>query len=143
MPAVINYLTKIVFGEDALDSLGDELTQLGVSVPLLVTDKGLVQSGLIEHVRQAISRPSPLPIYDETPPNPTEDAVEAVRNPRLVRRARPRGQKRQLTIDLHAVGVDDRPAEFLRDVERERRFSRCCRAEDDEGGGGRHLETRP
>ncbi len=77
MPAVINYLTKIVFGEGALDSLDDELTQLGVSVPLLVTDKGLVQSGLIERVRQAISRPSPLPVYDETPPNPTEDAVEA------------------------------------------------------------------
>ena len=41
MSATINYLTKIRFGDDALDDLADELAQLGVATPLIVTDAGL------------------------------------------------------------------------------------------------------
>ena len=72
---LINYLTKIQFEFGAVDLLADELHALGVSRPLIVTDAGIVAAGLAARVKEAL--PSATPIFDGTPPNPTEEAVEA------------------------------------------------------------------
>ncbi|WP_280541656.1 iron-containing alcohol dehydrogenase [Chromohalobacter sp. 11-W] len=76
MSATINYLTKIRFGDDALDDLAEELTLLGVDTPLIVTDAGLTASGLVTRVQAAIGGTRPAPVYDGTPANPTEVAIE-------------------------------------------------------------------
>jgi alcohol dehydrogenase class IV len=72
---LINYLTKIQFEFGAVDLLADELHALGVSRPLIVTDAGIVAAGLAARVKEGL--PSATPIFDGTPPNPTEEAVEA------------------------------------------------------------------
>lgn len=73
--ALINYLTKIQFEFGAVDLLADELHALGVSRPLVVTDAGIVVAGLAARVKNGL--PSATPVFDDTPPNPTEEAVEA------------------------------------------------------------------
>jgi alcohol dehydrogenase class IV len=73
--ALINYLTKIQFDFGALELLPDELHSLGVSRPLVVTDMGLVAAGLAGRVKDGLA--SATPVFDGTPPNPTEEAVEA------------------------------------------------------------------
>ncbi|MCI0511185.1 alcohol dehydrogenase class IV [Chromohalobacter marismortui] len=76
MSAIINYLTKIRFGDDAVDDLAEELMLLGVSRPLVITDAGLTASGLVDRVQAAIGGERPAPVYDGTPANPTEVAIE-------------------------------------------------------------------
>ena len=76
MSSIINYLTKIRFGADALDDLAEELSLLGVARPLIVTDAGLTASRLVDRVQAAIGGKHPAPVYDETPANPTEVAIE-------------------------------------------------------------------
>lgn len=73
--ALITYLTKIQFDFGAVELLPDELHALGVSRPLVVTDAGLVASGIAGRVKDGL--PSATPVFDGTPPNPTEEAVEA------------------------------------------------------------------
>lgn len=75
--ALINYLTKIQFDHGAVSLLGEELGALGVDRPMIVTDRGIRGAGLLEPVLQAISGGSEPAIFDETPGNPTEDAVES------------------------------------------------------------------
>lgn len=50
MPYIINYLTKIQFGEHAIAELANELQLLKVKRPLFVTDKGLSSTPLIAQV---------------------------------------------------------------------------------------------
>lgn len=76
MSFVINYLTKIRFGHGAIESLGEELEQLDVKAPLVVTDKGLKASGLVDEFIEASKLPAEVAVFDETPANPTETAVE-------------------------------------------------------------------
>lgn len=73
--AVINYLTRIQFDFGAVALLPDELHALGLSRPLVVTDEGVVAAGLAARVKALL--PSTTPVFHDTPPNPTEDAVEA------------------------------------------------------------------
>ncbi|BDA85194.1 iron-containing alcohol dehydrogenase [Aureimonas sp. SA4125] len=73
--ALITYLTRIEFDEGAVSKLPSLLEGLGVGRPLIVTDRGLVASGLVERVTGLFSS-RPL-IFEDTPANPTEDAVNA------------------------------------------------------------------
>jgi alcohol dehydrogenase class IV len=73
--ALINYLTRIQFDFGAVALLPDELHALGVSRPLIVTDEGIVAAGLVGPVKAGL--PSATPVFHDTPPNPTEDAVDA------------------------------------------------------------------
>ncbi len=73
--ALINYLTKIQFHFGSLALLPDELHALGVSRPLIVTDEGIVAAGLAARVKAEL--PSATPVFHDTPPNPTEDALDA------------------------------------------------------------------
>ncbi len=68
----ISYLTRIEFGEGALAKLPSLLNELGVTKPLICTDKGLVAAGVIARATEELKDHA---IYDGTPANPTEEAV--------------------------------------------------------------------
>ncbi len=74
--ALINYLSRIQFDFGALALLADEIHALGLTRPLLVTDPGIVRAGLLEQVLRAAKPYVPV-VYDATPENPTEAALEA------------------------------------------------------------------
>jgi len=72
--ALIQYVTRIQFDFGASALISDELDRLGVGRPLLVTDPGVSQAGLVERVvRQGPW--SPAEVFDRTPGNPTEAAA--------------------------------------------------------------------
>ena len=69
---------KIVSGENALDSLGYELKQLGAKRPLIVTDQGVAAAGLIALVKEALDGtgiPSDI-LYDRVPPDSSPQVVD-------------------------------------------------------------------
>ena len=71
--SLINYLTRIEFGEGEVARLPEFLAALGVRHPLIATDKGLVSSGLVDRVRELVG--DGAVVFDGTPANPTEEAV--------------------------------------------------------------------
>ena len=73
--ATITYLTRIEFDDGAVTKLPLLLAGLKVARPLLVTDRGLMATGLVARVAGLLA-PKPT-TYADTPANPTEDAVEA------------------------------------------------------------------
>jgi alcohol dehydrogenase class IV len=73
--ADILYLSHVRFGFGTLDELPAALTGLGVARPLLVTDRGVRAAGILDRVLAAC--PTGCPVFDATPTNPTETAVEA------------------------------------------------------------------
>jgi 4-hydroxybutyrate dehydrogenase len=73
--ARIAYLTSIEFGPGALASLADALMELAVRRPLLVADKGVLAAGLVAKALAYL--PAGTPLFSDTPPNPTEGAVQA------------------------------------------------------------------
>ena len=73
--ATITYLTRIEFADGAIATLPTLLAGLKVARPLIVTDRGLVATGLVDTVVGLLpARPA---IFADTPANPTEAAVEA------------------------------------------------------------------
>lgn len=73
--STITYLTRVEFGEGQVSRLQEFLDHLGVTRPLLCTDRGLVASGLVQRIASLLRAPTAL--FDGTPSNPTEDAVLA------------------------------------------------------------------
>lgn len=71
---VISYLTRIEFGEGAIQKLPSLLHELGVTKPLICTDEGLIGTGLITRACEGIKD---YAVFDGTPANPTEEAVMA------------------------------------------------------------------
>ena len=71
--ASISYLTRIEFEHGAVRKLPALLDELKVARPLIVTDRGLVATGIVERVA-ALFDAAP-PVFDATPANPTEAAV--------------------------------------------------------------------
>jgi alcohol dehydrogenase len=68
---------RLVFGADASKRVGDELRALGVSKPLVVTDKGIMQAGLLEGILAALQKAEMAHVvFDEVEPNPTVQCVE-------------------------------------------------------------------
>ncbi|WP_417329294.1 iron-containing alcohol dehydrogenase [Halomonas cupida] len=80
MADLINYLTKIQFGDHAIDELANELNQLGITTPLFITDKGLSATPVLESVVNAAQLSATAIIFNETPANPTEEAVDRALN---------------------------------------------------------------
>lgn len=74
--ATINYLTTVQFEFGAIRLVKQECERLGISRPLIVTDKGIVAAGLLAQLTQQLSGIDAA-VFDETPPNPTEAAVLA------------------------------------------------------------------
>lgn len=78
--SLINYITQIQFDAGAISLLPAECHRVGITRPLIVTDRGVRAAGIIDvalsHFPDATVQ---LPIYDGTPSNPNEKAVrEAV-----------------------------------------------------------------
>lgn len=74
--AYIYYLTHIHLGYDALAQLRAECARTGITRPLIVTDKGVVAAGLVERTLAALQL-GDVPVFDDTPSNPTEAMVLA------------------------------------------------------------------
>ena len=75
--ATITYLTTIHFDFGALQLVGSETERLGIRRPFLVTGRGVRAAGLLERLPGALALSKPPAVFDETPQNPTEDAVIA------------------------------------------------------------------
>ncbi|MDB6454083.1 iron-containing alcohol dehydrogenase [Falsirhodobacter sp. 20TX0035] len=72
--STINYLTRIEFGEGEIARLPEFLTGLGVTRPLIATDRGLVATGLVDRVTAQLPQSA---VFMDTPANPTEEAAIA------------------------------------------------------------------
>ncbi len=75
--ALITYLTTVKFGYGEIDAIGADLAGLGVAKPLIIADKGIVAAGLVAKVQALAPALASAPVFDGTPTNPTEEAVEA------------------------------------------------------------------
>lgn len=75
--ALITYLTTVKFGFGEIAGIGADLAGIGVGKPLIIADKGIVAAGLVETVRGHAPALAAAPVFDGTPTNPTEEAVEA------------------------------------------------------------------
>lgn len=73
--ALINYITQVQFGFGSIKTLQEECTKLGIKNPLIVTDAGIRNAGLLDTVQQQLT--TPAAVFDQTPPNPNEAAVRA------------------------------------------------------------------
>lgn len=74
--ALINYITQIQFAPGAIGLLRGERERLRIERPLIVTDRGVRDSGIIDRVLQALGT-SQVAIYDGTRGNPDEAMVRA------------------------------------------------------------------
>ena len=72
--ARIQYLTNIDFDFGCIESLDSALAECGIRRPLVVTDPGIVEVGLLDRLRAATQHQ--LIVFDRTPPNPTEQALQ-------------------------------------------------------------------
>ncbi|QEI06475.1 iron-containing alcohol dehydrogenase [Pigmentiphaga aceris] len=72
----INYLTSIEFGSGAVQRLPQVLEELGIKRPMLVTDAGIARAGILTRICAYLSAEQSAAVFTDTPPNPTEEAVE-------------------------------------------------------------------
>lgn len=73
--AVLTFMTHTVFEHGASQQLGQILAMHGIRRPLLCTDRGLVQLGMVRQLAAQLSNDFALSVYDGTPENPTQAAV--------------------------------------------------------------------
>jgi hypothetical protein len=73
--ATISYLTTVQFDFGALRLVGAECKRLGITRPLIVTDRGIRASGLLDRLRDALGPEPGFEVFEDTPANPTEAAV--------------------------------------------------------------------
>jgi alcohol dehydrogenase class IV len=71
--SVINYLTLIQFEAGAVALVGQECARLKIARPMVVTDKGVRNAGLLDRVTAHLKEG--VPVYDGTQSNPTEASV--------------------------------------------------------------------
>ncbi len=74
--ANLTFLNNTVFDHGASAQLGDVLAAHGIKRPLMCTDQGLVKLGMARDIAGKLSNDIALSIFDETPENPTQSAVE-------------------------------------------------------------------
>lgn len=72
---LITYLTRIEFDEGAVAKLPSLLEGLKVARPMVVTDRGLMATGLVDRVVGLLGGEPTT--FSDTPANPTEDATLA------------------------------------------------------------------
>jgi 4-hydroxybutyrate dehydrogenase len=78
--ALISYLTQIHFAYDALRVLPEECARLNIRRPLIVTDAGVRQAGLVDRLVASMNPSAEPIIFGATPANPTEQAVRTAAN---------------------------------------------------------------
>jgi 4-hydroxybutyrate dehydrogenase len=74
--AFIYYLTHIQFDHGAVATLKAECERVGITRPLIVTDKGVRAAGIVDKVVAALGQ-QPSAIFDDVASNPTEASVQA------------------------------------------------------------------
>jgi hypothetical protein len=72
--AFINYVTNIQLDYGALQLLPQQCERVGIKQPLIVTDAGVKAAGILQKALDVLTG-MPVSIYDQTPSNPTEEAV--------------------------------------------------------------------
>jgi 4-hydroxybutyrate dehydrogenase len=72
--ALINYLTPIHVGFGVLSELAAECVRVGITRPLIVTDTGVRNAGIVDKVLAALNVAG-VAVFDQTPSNPNEQAV--------------------------------------------------------------------
>ena len=70
----INYLTRIEFDFGSIAGLGPEIERLGLKRPLLVTDRGIAEAGILQRALDAAAPSKPV-VYEGTTENPTEQSL--------------------------------------------------------------------
>jgi alcohol dehydrogenase class IV len=73
--ATITYLTTIEFGAATVSTLPEQLTAVGITRPLVVSDRGLAEAGLVKRIESLC--PPASPAFLDVPANPTEAASRA------------------------------------------------------------------
>jgi len=71
---------KIISGKKALDNLPYEIRFFGAERPVIVTDKGVVAAGLIDHVKNAFKSSDMTigAIFDDVPPDSSAKVVNQI-----------------------------------------------------------------
>ena len=72
--SLIQYVSRIQFDRGAIALLKEEVSALGITRPLLITDPGLERAGILARVLEVL-RPDKPVIFAATPENPTEAAL--------------------------------------------------------------------
>ena len=70
------YSNKPYFDHGAIKEISKILNNLGIKKPLICTDPGLLEIGMVDLLRSQLSNEITPSFYDQTPANPTEEAVE-------------------------------------------------------------------
>ena len=71
--ATLSYLTTTLFDFGAIQRLGKGLKRLGIERPMIATDRGVADAGILAKVDETIG--GAAAVFDATPANPTESAV--------------------------------------------------------------------
>ena len=74
--ATLTFMNHTIFDHGASNQLGQVLAMHGIRRPLLCTDKGLVNLGMVTDLVSHLGNDAALTIFDGTPENPTQMAVE-------------------------------------------------------------------
>ena len=67
--------TRIEFGMGKLSYLADELKKLEVKRPLIVTDPGVIRSGVLDHITKHLNNVE-FAVYDNVSPNPRDTEID-------------------------------------------------------------------
>ncbi|MDX2035665.1 MAG: iron-containing alcohol dehydrogenase [Isosphaeraceae bacterium] len=73
MISTFTFPNRVLFGEGARSSIPAELARLGISRPLVVTDRGLLTSGTLDALLRDLG--SDVAVFADVQPNPTEADV--------------------------------------------------------------------
>lgn len=77
-PSIWNFPTRIVYGAGVVASLSDEAKRVGMQRPLIVTDTGLVGTGVVERVASALGAAGlHVGVFSGVLGNPTEANIQA------------------------------------------------------------------
>ena len=74
--ANLTFMNNTIFDHGASNQLSQVLAMHGIRRPLLCTDKGLVNLGMVTDLVSHLGNDAALTIFDGTPENPTQMAVE-------------------------------------------------------------------
>ena len=72
----IFYITQINIDFGVLSTLKEECDKYGITKPLIITDQGIKAAGILDKALSQLSAVK-VSVFDQTPSNPTEQAVRA------------------------------------------------------------------
>jgi hypothetical protein len=73
---VLPSFPPVHFDHGAIGALSGELAARGIRRPLIITDTGLVEHGIVDKVRSALPGNPDIAVHDGIPPNPTVAGIE-------------------------------------------------------------------